>query len=137
MLERRNSYRGRQEEEMPSRRPSVTVGRVYDTSPDDAIRVLVDRVWPRGLRKEQAHLAEWCKDVAPSTELRRWYGHDPERFDEFGRRYRRELAQQPQASALEHLEEMARKGPVVLLTATKDVEISQAAVLADVLRARR
>jgi uncharacterized protein YeaO (DUF488 family) len=96
--------------------------------------VLVDRIWPRGIRKEDAHLDEWCKDVAPSTELRRWYGHDPERFDEFARRYRAELRQPAQAAAVEHLREVARMRPVILLTATKRVDISQAAVLADVLR---
>ena len=69
----------------------ISVARVYDPPAGQALRVLVDRVWPRGLRKDDARLDEWCKDVAPSTELRRWYGHDRASFDEFARRYRDEL----------------------------------------------
>jgi uncharacterized protein YeaO (DUF488 family) len=114
--------------------PQITVARVYDPPAGVPTRVLVDRIWPRGIRKEDAHLDEWCKDVAPSTELRRWYGHDPERFDEFARRYRAELRQPAHAAAVERLREVAQMRPVILLTATKRVDISQAAVLADVLR---
>ena len=119
---------------MPAGQPQITVARVYDPPAGVAARVLVDRIWPRGIRKEDAHPDEWCKDVAPSTELRRWYGHDPERFDEFARRYRAELRQPAHAAAVEHLREVAQMRPVILLTATKRVDISQAAVLADVLR---
>jgi uncharacterized protein YeaO (DUF488 family) len=119
---------------MPTGHPHITVARVYDPSAGVGTRVLVDRIWPRGLRKEDAHLDEWCKDVAPSTELRRWYGHDPERFEEFARRYHAELRQPPQAAALKHLREVAARQPVILLTATKSLDISQAAVLADLLR---
>jgi uncharacterized protein YeaO (DUF488 family) len=120
---------------MASRHRQVKVTRVYDP-PDDAdgVRVLVDRVWPRGLSKDRAHLDEWCKSVAPSTGLRKWYGHDPQRFVEFGRRYRAELAQPEPAAAVSHLRELARHGPLTLLTATKSADISQAAVLADLLR---
>ena len=72
--------------------PEVRVRRVYDEpAGDDGARVLVDRLWPRGLTKARADLTEWCKEVAPSTELRRWYGHDPAKFNEFARRYRAEL----------------------------------------------
>ncbi|HXT42495.1 MAG TPA: DUF488 family protein [Pseudonocardiaceae bacterium] len=72
--------------------PQVKIGRIYDPPmPADGVRVLVDRVWPRGLRKDAARIDEWCKQVAPSTELRRWYAHDPHRFAEFARRYRAEL----------------------------------------------
>jgi uncharacterized protein YeaO (DUF488 family) len=113
----------------------VHVRRVYEQpEPDDGARVLVDRVWPRGLTKDKAALNEWCKDVAPSTELRKWYGHDPERFAEFARRYQAELADTDQSEALGHLRDLANHGPLTLVTATKAVDISQAAVLADLLR---
>jgi uncharacterized protein YeaO (DUF488 family) len=116
-------------------RPDVRVRRVYEEpSPQDGTRVLVDRVWPRGLTKGRAQLAEWCKEVAPSTRLREWYGHDPARFEEFARRYRAELEQPERAGALRHLRELAKDRPLTVLTATKHLGISQAAVLADVLR---
>ncbi|SFO21053.1 MULTISPECIES: DUF488 domain-containing protein [Actinomadura] len=113
----------------------VRLRRVYEPpSSDDGKRILVDRVWPRGLSKEDARLDEWLKDVAPSTELRKWYGHDAEKFAEFARRYDAELAEPERASALDHLRELAGQGTVTLLTATKDAERSQAAVLAGRLR---
>ena len=97
-------------------------------------RLLVDRLWPRGVQKAALDFDEWAKDAAPSTGLRRWYGHDPERFSEFARRYREELDRQPGAPAIERLRVLARgHGRLVLLTATRDVERSGAAVLADVL----
>src|SRR5579875_3163234 len=98
----------------------VRVRRVYDDpEPGDGARVLVDRVWPRGLRKDAARLDDWAKDAAPSTALRTWYRHDPDKFAEFRRRY---------------LSALAAKGPVTLLTASQAVDISQAAVLAGLLR---
>ena len=116
-------------------RPQVRVRRVYDEpAGDDGARVLVDRLWPRGLSKERAELAEWCKEVAPSTELRTWYGHDPAKFDEFVRRYRAELEQPERAAAVRHLHDLADNHSLTLLTATKDPGISEAAVLADLLR---
>jgi uncharacterized protein YeaO (DUF488 family) len=115
--------------------PAVRVARVYDPpGVDDGWRVLVDRLWPRGLRKEDVHLDEWCKDVAPSTELRRWYGHRPDRFEEFARRYERELADPDRSATLSRLRELASRQQVTLLTATKNVAISGATVLATVLR---
>jgi uncharacterized protein YeaO (DUF488 family) len=115
--------------------PRVRVRRVYDPpAPADGARILVDRVWPRGLRKDAAQLDEWCKQVAPSTQLRTWYAHDPARFAEFARRYRAELEDPERSAALAHLRELAQKRPVTLLTATTRVEISQAAVLAELLR---
>ncbi|MFI6452856.1 DUF488 domain-containing protein [Streptosporangium amethystogenes] len=115
--------------------PKVRVRRVYEEpEASDGARVLVDRIWPRGLSKEKAHLQEWCKTVAPSTELRTWYGHDPARFEEFGRRYRAELKDPERATALEHLREIAKRRTVTLLTATRQADISEAAVLADLLR---
>ena len=86
--------------------------------------------------KARADLAEWCKEVAPSTALRRWYGHDPAKFDEFVSRYRAELEQPERATALQHLRDLARNRPLTLLTATKHPDISEAAVLADLLRGR-
>ena len=109
--------------------------RVYDEpSAADGARVLVDRVWPRGLRKAAAHLDDWAKDVAPSRELRMWYGHDPAKFGEFRRRYTAELALPGPQAALGRLRALAAKGPVTLLTATRDIGISQAAVLAQLLQ---
>jgi uncharacterized protein YeaO (DUF488 family) len=117
-------------------RRQIRVRRVYEEpEPDDGARVLVDRLWPRGLTKAKAALVEWCKDVAPSDELRKWYGHDPDRFEEFGRRYDQELHDSSHAQALAHLHELAQDRPLTLLTATKQPEISEAAVLADLLRA--
>jgi uncharacterized protein YeaO (DUF488 family) len=115
-------------------KPQVRIGRVYDEPTDQhAIRVLVDRLWPRGLTKARAALDEWCKQVAPSPELRKWYGHDPEHFTDFRRRYRAELATGEQAAALAHLRDLARDRTLILLTASKDTRISEAAVLAELL----
>ena len=121
------------------RRRSITaairVRRVYDDPvPADGARVLVDRVWPRGLRKDAARLEDWAKDAAPSTDLRTWYGHDPAKFTEFRRRYIAELKAPPGKEAVGRLRDLAADGPLTLLTATRDVDISQAAVLADLLR---
>ena len=117
------------------RKPDIRVRRVYEQpSPADGTRVLVDRIWPRGLAKSRAELGEWCKQVAPSTALRKWYDHDPERFDEFSRRYRAELEDTERAKALQHLGELAKDRTVTLLTATKRLEISGAVVLAGLLR---
>jgi uncharacterized protein YeaO (DUF488 family) len=113
----------------------VKTARVYDKpARSDGARVLVDRVWPRGVTKENAHVDEWCKQVAPSTELRKWYGHTPDRFAEFSRRYRAELDDPERAAALEHLCALAQKRPLTLVTASKAIEISQASVLAEVIR---
>lgn len=112
----------------------VRVRRIYDApAPDDGARVLVDRLWPRGVSKARAALREWCKDVAPSTALRQWYGHDPDRFAEFARRYRAELEDPAQAAALAGLRALVREGPVTLLTAARRADISEATVLQEVL----
>ncbi len=114
---------------------SIRVKRVYDDrSPSDGTRVLVDRVWPRGVKKADAGLDDWNKDVAPSTQLRKWYGHDPDKFDEFGRRYREELGSGDAKDGFARLREAAKSGNLTLLTASKAVDISQAAVLATLLR---
>ncbi|MEO8888886.1 MAG: DUF488 family protein [Jatrophihabitantaceae bacterium] len=118
---------------MASKHP-VKVGRPYDPRAyGDGLRVLVDRIWPRGLSKEKADLDEWCKQVAPSTTLRTWYGHDPERFDEFARRYRAELTEPDRAEALAHLRQLAKHRTLTLLTASKRADISEATVLVELL----
>ncbi|MGH3701514.1 MAG: DUF488 domain-containing protein [Pseudonocardiaceae bacterium] len=120
---------------MRQTRHEVRVRRVYDrTEPDEGVRVLVDRVWPRGLRKDGANLDEWTRDVAPSTELRKWYSHDPEKFDQFRSQYRRELENPTKRAALEHLRTLLESNPLTLFTATTDVEHSNATVLAELLR---
>jgi uncharacterized protein YeaO (DUF488 family) len=116
--------------------PDIRVRRVYD-QPEaaDGTRVLVDRIWPRGLRKDAVRLDDWAKDVAPSSELRTWYGHDPAKFGEFRQRYLGELGGASQRAALGRLRVLVASGrPLTLLTATKDVDHSQAAVLARLLR---
>ncbi|MGH2703411.1 MAG: DUF488 domain-containing protein [Actinomycetota bacterium] len=118
-----------------TKKPKVRMRRIYDEPTSmDGTRVLVDRVWPRGLSKDEARIDEWCKQVAPSNSLRKWYAHDPERFAEFTRRYAAELEDPERAEGLATLRRLARDRTLTLLTATKDVEISQAAVLADVIR---
>ena len=113
---------------------NIRVQRVYDPpSSDDGARVLVDRIWPRGLRKDTARLDHWAKDVAPSAGLRTWYGHDPAKFDEFRRRYIAELAEPGPREALGQLRALAESGRLTLLTATKELNLSQAAVLAELL----
>ncbi len=96
-------------------------------------RVLVDRLWPRGIAKDAAPFDSWRKDVAPSTELRQWFGHNPERFDEFAQRFRDELASDSKVEVLEALHMLAQRGGVVLVTATRDLDHSAAEVLREVL----
>ncbi|MFE7126711.1 DUF488 domain-containing protein [Streptomyces sp. NPDC057617] len=109
----------------------VRVRRVYEApEPADGTRVLVDRLWPRGLAKEAAAVDEWLKDAAPSAELRAWYGHDPARFEEFAGRYGQELAAPDHTEALARLRELAAGNTVTLLTATKDLRYSHAPLLA-------
>jgi uncharacterized protein YeaO (DUF488 family) len=116
-------------------RPDVYVRRVYDKDNDqDGVRVLVDHIWPRGVTKAKAALNDWCKDVSPSTELRKWYSHDPAKFEEFTRRYCAEREDSERAEALQHLRKLAAGHRLTLLTATKNPDISQAAVLRDLLR---
>jgi len=117
-----------------TKKSDVRVRRVYEEAKDDdGLRVLVDRIWPRGVTKVKAALDEWCKDVAPSTRLLKWYGHDPAKFSEFTRRYSVELKQVKRGRALEHLRQMADARRLTLLTGTTDPEISEAAVLARIL----
>jgi uncharacterized protein YeaO (DUF488 family) len=120
---------------MPHTAPDIRVKRIYDP-PDrqDGARVLVDRLWPRGARKDEAKLTLWLKDIAPSDELRRWFGHDPARFAEFSRRYRAELA--ANKDAVGQLEDLMKAGPVTLLYAAHDEEHNNARVLAEYLKDR-
>ena len=97
----------------------------------DGTRILVDRLWPRGLKKEPAALDHWFKEIAPSTELRKWFSHDPERWSEFRRRYAREL--QTHAEQLEEIRKLARRGTVTLVYSARDEEHNDAVVLHDVL----
>lgn len=116
----------------------IRTKRVYDSpSPGDGRRILIDRLWPRGVGKEAARLAAWRRDLAPSDDLRRWFGHDPARFAEFRRRYREELAVHPEAIA--ELVEGARTGTITLVFAARDAEHCNAAVLRELVeeRARR
>jgi uncharacterized protein YeaO (DUF488 family) len=117
--------------------PGIELQRIYDAlGRDGGYRVLVDRLWPRGVKKVDAAVDEWAKDVAPSDELRRWYGHDQAKFREFAKRYRAELRHSPASDAALHLLDVARDRRVVLLTATHDVEHSGAIVLLDHLSRR-
>lgn len=116
----------------------IAVAQVYGSpNTQRGYRVLVDRIWPRGLSKAQASLDEWCRDIAPTTALRRWYGHRPERFAEFRRRYLTELDDRERAEALAKLNALARQGDLTLLTATKDLTLSAAVVLAERLTVAR
>ena len=107
---------------------ALRIKRVYEPSDDeDGKRILVDRLWPRGLSKKRAHVDAWLKDVAPSPELRRWFGHDPDKWNEFRRRYRAELENSPEA--VEALKEEIGKSNATLLYGAKDEERNQAIVL--------
>jgi uncharacterized protein YeaO (DUF488 family) len=111
----------------------VRAKRVYDPpESSDGARVLIDHVWPRGVSRERARLDDWARELAPSDELRRWFDHDPERFDEFRRRYRDELAKQPER--LGELRRRAAGGPVTILYAARDRDHNNAVVLAELLR---
>lgn len=106
--------------------------RAYEpASPADGMRILVDRLWPRGVSKEKAALDDWMKDIAPSTELREWFGHDPDRWPEFQRRYKAELRQHTQE--LDHIRSLAKKHTVTLVYSAHDEEHNDAIVLKGVL----
>ena len=117
-----------------SGRSRIRAARVYDEpGPDDGERVLVDRLWPRGFRKDDPRVGRWIPKVAPSTELRKWYSHQTERFDEFAVRYAHELESEQRTAALDELKQVLRDGPVTLVTATRDLDGSHLAVLAELL----
>ncbi|NLI73537.1 MAG: DUF488 family protein [Euryarchaeota archaeon] len=109
----------------------IKIKRAYDEpSSSDGTRVLVERLWPRGVSKEDAAIDHWCKDIAPSTELRKWYSHDPDKWDEFKKRYKQELDK----DLLKSLKSLSRKGDLTLVFASRDAERSSAAVLLEMLQ---
>ena len=111
---------------------SISIKRIYDDATDkDGYRVLVDRLWPRGISKEEAKLDEWLQDIAPSTELRKWFDHQEERFSEFSKRYKAEL--NLKKTEIEKLKAVAEKRPITLLYSAKNEEFNQAIVLRDYL----
>ena len=115
---------------------TIRLKRAYEQpEPEDGTRVLVERLWPRGLSKERAAVDLWIKEVSPSPELRRWFGHDPARWAEFRRRYRDELGERP--DELERLRRLARSGPVTFVYAARDTEHNSAALLREVVEQRR
>jgi uncharacterized protein YeaO (DUF488 family) len=117
-----------------SAKSRIRMARVYDNvGPDDGQRVLVDRIWPRGVRKDDPRVGIWCRGVAPSKELREWYHHQPERFDEFAARYQGELHDN---ASLQELRKLTKRRVVTLVTATREVDGSHAAVLAKLLKSR-
>lgn len=117
-----------------SAKRAVRVARIYDDiDPDDGQRVLIDRIWPRGIRKDDPRVGIWLKDVAPSKELREWYHHQPDRFDEFASQYAAELDGSP---ALGELRKLSKQGTVTLVTATRNPDGSHATVLANLLKGR-
>ena len=114
---------------------TIVTKRIYDPVDErDGYRVLVDRLWPRGVSKSDIAIDRWLRDAAPSTELRRWFGHDPERWDEFRHRYQAELSDK--AEPLEELQECARKGTLTLVYAARDEAHNEAVVLRDLLMRR-
>uniref|UniRef100_A0A831UDZ5 DUF488 domain-containing protein n=1 Tax=Geobacter metallireducens TaxID=28232 RepID=A0A831UDZ5_GEOME len=111
----------------------VRIKRVYVLPvPEDGKRILVDRLWPRGIAREKARIDQWLKEIAPSDELREWFGHDPARWEEFRERYRQEL--EAKGELLDHLRELAAKGTVTLLFAAGDEEHNNAVVLKEILK---
>jgi len=116
----------------------IATKRAYE-KPDsqDGYRVLVDGLWPRGLTKDKLQVAEWMRAIAPSTPLRKWYGHQPERWEEFRRKFRAELAKSPRQELLEALVERARREKVTLVFAARDALRCNASVVAELIRERR
>ncbi|MEB6549008.1 DUF488 family protein [Heyndrickxia sporothermodurans] len=108
----------------------ITIKRVYEpVNEADGKRVLVDRLWPRGISKEKAKIDEWMKDIAPSNELRKWFNHDPEKFEEFSQKYKEELKEPEKKKELDKLIEMSDGNTVTLVYSAKDEEHNQAVVL--------
>jgi uncharacterized protein YeaO (DUF488 family) len=111
---------------------NVKLKRAYDPpAPDDGTRILVDRLWPRGVSKAHAAIDQWMKEIAPSTALRKWFSHDPVRWREFRRRYAKEVHDQPEL--LGELRDLARKGPITLVYAARDTEHNDAVELRDLI----
>ena len=110
----------------------VRIKRIYDpVSPDDGKRICIDRLWPRGMKKEEVKMDEWLKEISPSDTLRKWFGHDPSKYEEFKKRYIKEL--EPHAEILERIKKEGKKETVTLLFSAKDVEHNNATVLEEIL----
>jgi uncharacterized protein YeaO (DUF488 family) len=110
----------------------VKIKRIYDpVSPDDGKRIYVDRLWPRGMKKEEVKIDEWLKDISPSDGLRKWFGHDPSKYEEFKSRYMREL--EKHSEVLERIRKESKKETVTLLFSAKDAEHNNAKVLQELL----
>lgn len=110
----------------------IIIKRIYEEASDaDGYRILIDRVWPRGISKEKAKLDEWIKDIAPSTELRKWFNHKEERFKEFAAKYKKELSESN--SELQHIKRISKKQQVCLLYGAKNEKYNQAVVLKEIL----
>jgi uncharacterized protein YeaO (DUF488 family) len=115
----------------------IRIKRAYDPAgEEDGERILVDRLWPRGVKREALRLSAWMKELAPSTELRRWFGHDPARWEEFRRRYERELKEPAKEALLSELAEKGRRGNVTLVFSTRHAEYSNATFLRDFIGRR-
>ena len=115
------------------RAASIAIKRAYDKpSAKDGVRILIDRLWPRGLSKAKLKIDAWPRELTPSTDLRKWYGHEPARFAEFRRRYRAELAEH--AKELDAVRTMVKGRSATLITATREVDLSHAAVMRGILR---
>ena len=113
----------------------IVIKRIYEeVAESDGYRILVDRIWPRGISKERAHLNEWDKNLAPSTSLRKWFDHQEERFEEFSQKYKEELA--PQKNELQRLKSLTTKQQVTLLYSAKNTQSNQAVVLRNILNSR-
>jgi|SRR5690606_1902232 len=114
---------------------SLKIKRIYEEAKkSDGYRILVDRLWPRGIAKEEAQLNEWTKDLAPSTALRKWFNHQPERFEEFTNRYKTELASQK--DEIKRLKDLAKKQTITLVYSTKATKHNHAIVLLDILQSK-
>ncbi|MCJ7843332.1 DUF488 domain-containing protein [Lederbergia sp. NSJ-179] len=111
--------------------PSIKIKRIYDPyNQEDGARILVDRIWPRGIKKEDAKLEDWLKEIAPSSDLRKWFGHDPERFADFRKKYLQELREDNEKrEALEQLCKRAEKQDITLVYAAKNEKHNQAVIL--------
>jgi uncharacterized protein YeaO (DUF488 family) len=114
---------------------NVKLKRAYEQpETEDGVRILVDRLWPRGVKKEDAAIDEWMKELAPSTELRKWFGHDPDRWEEFRERYAKEVNGHP--DQLKQLRALARKGAITLVYSAHDEEHNNAVALRDIILVR-
>lgn len=113
----------------------IKIKRVYDpVLKDDGRRILVDRLWPRGVKKEKARIDEWLKDIAPTDELRKWFSHDPEKWQEFRRRYKKELKDKKEL--IQKLRAEAKSGKITLLFSARDIEYNNAVVLKEVIEGK-